>query len=232
MDQTVTVGTLKVGERFALIDRTFHITGTVKAQSQGYTSVRLDGGERTVTIGERAFQAHGTSTTEWSKETRVYRMKEDGEEEMDSVPIDSSALNGMGEPIPTPRPVPTPASFAINKNKEKTDVSKPKPKIKEDAKAQERIRLAEIRNKEKAHKAKAVAGPDGQKGPKPLNKCRCGCGGDTKSQFSPGHDARFYGWAKKVVAGKLSPEEIPTAAGRAELSTKAKAAKVLESHGA
>ena len=227
MDETVPIGTLKVGERFALIDRSFQIIGTVKTQATGYTAVRLDGGDRTVTIGERSFEAKGTSSTEWSKTTNVYRI---GDDDMDSMPIDSGALSGSGEPIPRPAQVPTPRTFPITTNKENTKVSS-KTKIKDDPKAQARIKLSEIKNKEKAKIAKAVAGPDGQKGPKPLNNCRCGCGGQTKNQFNPGHDARFYGWARKIVNDKMSPNDVPNASARAELATKAKAAKVLENHG-
>ncbi len=46
---------------------------------------------------------------------------------------------------------------------------------------------------------------------KPLATCFCGCGGTTKSKFVPGHDARFHGWAKKVVRGELAAEPILTA---------------------
>lgn len=37
--------------------------------------------------------------------------------------------------------------------------------------------------------------------------CWCGCGGSTKSRFVPGHDARYHGWAKKVLRGELKLDE-------------------------
>lgn len=36
---------------------------------------------------------------------------------------------------------------------------------------------------------------------KPLVECWCGCEGQTRSRFCPGHDARFHGLAKKVARG-------------------------------
>ena len=45
------------------------------------------------------------------------------------------------------------------------------------------------------------------KTPKPLNVCFCGCGGLTKGNFVPGHDARFHGTVKKVLRGELNAEE-------------------------
>lgn len=229
MDETVQIGKLKVGERFALIDRTFTITGTVKIQSKGYTAVKIDGTDRTVNIGDRTFEAKGTSTAEWSSTTTVYKLKP-SEDDMDSVPIDSAALSGSGEPIPLPRQVPTPAQAAKPKPKKENTVSETKTKIKNDPKAQERIKLAELRNKEKATKAKAEAGPS--KAEKVVKKCRCGCGADTKGMFAPGHDARFYGWAKKVVAGvPFDKLKNFTPQGKVELATKAKAEAVLASSG-
>lgn len=35
-----------------------------------------------------------------------------------------------------------------------------------------------------------------------LNACWCGCGGETKSRFVPGHDSRFHGLAKRVARGE------------------------------
>lgn len=228
MDEVVRIGTLKAGARFALIDRTFTITGTVKHQSKGYTAVRLDGNSKEVIIGDQSFMAHSTSSTEWSSGTNVYVLKEGEDKEMDSVPIDSAALSGSGEPIPTPRRVPTPTSLPLS-TKEKIVATKGK--IKDDAKAQARIKLAELKNKEAKRVAKAEAGPS--KAARVAVKCRCGCGGDTKGMFCPGHDARFYGWAKKIAEG-VPFEKLKnfTKAAQAELSTKAKAAAVLQSHGA
>lgn len=34
-----------------------------------------------------------------------------------------------------------------------------------------------------------------------VNKCWCGCGGDTKGRFVAGHDSKFHSLAKKVARG-------------------------------
>lgn len=41
------------------------------------------------------------------------------------------------------------------------------------------------------------------------NDCKCGCGGKTGGSFSVGHDARYYGWLKKVAAGNMEFKELP-----------------------
>lgn len=71
-------------------------------------------------------------------------------------------------------------------------------------------------------KAKASAEAD--------NKCGCGCGTMVRRTFAQGHDARFYGWAKKVVSGDLDPKDL-NAHARAQLKDKAAARKALASHG-
>jgi hypothetical protein len=43
--------------------------------------------------------------------------------------------------------------------------------------------------------------------PKMTGECWCGCGGETKSKFVPGHDSKFHGLAKKVARGEA---EMPT----------------------
>ncbi len=47
--------------------------------------------------------------------------------------------------------------------------------------------------------------PKAKAAPKPLVPCWCGCGGETRGRFVPGHDARFHGQAKKVARGLLEP---------------------------
>lgn len=42
---------------------------------------------------------------------------------------------------------------------------------------------------------------------KPTVACWCGCGGQTKSRFVPGHDARFHSRAKQVARGTLDLNE-------------------------
>lgn len=41
-----------------------------------------------------------------------------------------------------------------------------------------------------------------------VNKCACGCDGDTFGTWCPGHDARFYGACRKVSAGKKTQTEL------------------------
>lgn len=65
----------------------------------------------------------------------------------------------------------------------------------------------------------------------PENKCGCGCGTMVMRTFAQGHDARFYGWAKKVVSGDLDPKDLPNATAKAALRDKGAARKVLAAHG-
>lgn len=43
--------------------------------------------------------------------------------------------------------------------------------------------------------------------PKMTGECWCGCGGETKGKFVPGHDSKFHSLAKKVARGQA---EMPT----------------------
>ena len=43
--------------------------------------------------------------------------------------------------------------------------------------------------------------------PKMTGECWCGCGGETKSKFVPGHDSKFHGLAKKVARGEAEMPE-------------------------
>lgn len=43
---------------------------------------------------------------------------------------------------------------------------------------------------------------------KTVNKCACGCDGDTFSTWCPGHDARFYSAARKVAKGDMKVGEF------------------------
>jgi hypothetical protein len=68
-----------------------------------------------------------------------------------------------------------------------------------------------------AKPAKAAKGAPAAKAPKAprekkervMSPCRCGCGTETGGTFAPGHDARFYGWLKKVSAGTMEFKELP-----------------------
>ncbi len=43
------------------------------------------------------------------------------------------------------------------------------------------------------------------------NKCRCQCGTLTGGTFAPGHDARYFGWLKKIASGDKEFSSLPTA---------------------
>ena len=43
------------------------------------------------------------------------------------------------------------------------------------------------------------------------NPCVCACGETTGGRFAPGHDARYYGWLKKIAAGTKEFKELPKA---------------------
>lgn len=61
--------------------------------------------------------------------------------------------------------------------------------------------------------------------PKPLKPCKCGCGGQTRSLWVPGHDSRMRGWILRVERGYVKLSEIPDGerqAVAAELKVRAK----------
>lgn len=41
-----------------------------------------------------------------------------------------------------------------------------------------------------------------------LKPCGCGCGEKVTRTFRPGHDARYYGWLKRVANGKMGYSEL------------------------
>lgn len=60
---------------------------------------------------------------------------------------------------------------------------------------------ADLKPAQAKTKVKGEAKPKAEKKAKTRQPCTCGCGTETGGRFAPGHDARYYGWAKKVVAG-------------------------------
>jgi hypothetical protein len=44
---------------------------------------------------------------------------------------------------------------------------------------------------------------------KPTRDCACGCGGQTKSTWYPGHDGRATGWATRIAKGVITIEDVP-----------------------
>ena len=61
---------------------------------------------------------------------------------------------------------------------------------------------------------------------KPLVACWCGCGGQTRGKFVPGHDSRFHGNAKRVARGLLDMDV--TLAGLAHDEARAEFRKLVE----
>lgn len=68
--------------------------------------------------------------------------------------------------------------------------------------------------------AKAVEGampklpklPKASRGPrkeKPMVDCACGCGGQTRSTWVPGHDARAKGWALRIDRNVCKMSDVP-----------------------
>lgn len=93
-----------------------------------------------------------------------------------------------------------------------------------------KARLQALKDKAKAKaatgaapaKAAKVAAP---KKEKVVSDCKCGCGTKTGGSFAPGHDARYYGWLKKFVEGKLAWDQLSDVV-RADLKTTQKAKAV------
>jgi len=71
--------------------------------------------------------------------------------------------------------------------------------------------------------------------PRPTRPCACGCGGETKSRFCPGHDSYLRGLVIRVQREVMSLDEVEERGGKgqraaveAELKQLAKATKVAE----
>ncbi len=64
----------------------------------------------------------------------------------------------------------------------------------------------------KTKKDKGPKAAKTKKGPRERNnKCRCQCGTLTGGTFAPGHDARFYGWLKKIASNDMEFSKLPAA---------------------
>lgn len=60
----------------------------------------------------------------------------------------------------------------------------------------------------KPGKTAKPAKPAKEKEKPSLKPCGCGCGEQVTRRFKPGHDARFYGWLRKVADGRMKFEEL------------------------
>jgi len=65
---------------------------------------------------------------------------------------------------------------------------------------------------------------------KSVSQCLCGCGRPTAKTFAPGHDARFYGWLRRLVDGRTEWGHLNQAV-RDYVGTPAHAAGILAKHG-
>lgn len=65
------------------------------------------------------------------------------------------------------------------------------------------------------------AGGSKSRKPKPFNSCACGCGGQTRSLWVPGHDARAKGWALRIERNIVTMDQVP-------VNERAGAVKMLE----
>jgi len=98
------------------------------------------------------------------------------------------------------------------------------PPVADPKKAANEQRLANLRKAQEKNKetkaAKAASGdtsetPKKVKTPATLRSCRCGCSGQTKGFFVPGHDARFKGWLTKIERGEKEISSLPESVQKA-----------------
>lgn len=131
-------------------------------------------------------------------------------------------LRMLGAPAATPKPEPAATEpeqaepVADDAEVESTGTAQPPtPTTKPSIKDLNKERLAKLKaSKDKAKEAKeakkaGVAAPKKEKKPTKTHDCLCGCGGETLSLFSPGHDARVKGIILKVERGDLDRDAIP-----------------------
>ena len=96
----------------------------------------------------------------------------------------------------------------------------PKAQMKEDVMADPKKKVAASKGNGSSKKAAKAENP-----------CDCGCGTLVARRFGQGHDARFYGWAKKIVNGQMEPKDLPNKHVRGLLPDRASAKKALAQHG-
>lgn len=157
----------------------------------GSAIVKIDGGQELVGFKDKndvnhEYLGHRTRTVMWSLGTRVEVVQMPQLKRLSLRPVDDSVNEGEGHERVTPE-------------------------LKEHV-------MGELAKSGKSTGAapkgvtpgqkKAVPAAKAKKAPKQKNPCQCGCGGETGGRFVPGHDARFYGWCKKIVEGKLKLSEL------------------------
>lgn len=84
----------------------------------------------------------------------------------------------------------------------------------------------------KGKPAVAAKAPKEPKEPKVREQrpCACACGTATGGRFAPGHDARYFGWLKKIAAGTKEFKELPKAVQKVLVDVKG-VKKELAGHG-
>lgn len=133
------------------------------------------------------FVAKKVKETDWSLGTLVVPIKEDG---------DMAENSDLG-PEKEPGRFTQGKALSLRKSRQ----------IKEEdemAKSNGKGNGASLKPAKAAAKAATkVAKPTGD------NPCRCGCGARVSKTYAPGHDARVFGWFKKVANGKMEFSDLP-----------------------
>lgn len=199
---------LPVGSRFRLWEGA-HTKGTrgyVRRVGLGSVSVVFDDGYEVADFVDSGdtkhrFVAKKVKRTEWSLGTLVY--PEGGIVNM------AENSDGPNDLLEEGRGSRRPVSLAVKAQFKEEDMS----------------------DKTKKAATKSGNGTSKRQAPKAENPCGCGCGTLVARRFAQGHDARFYGWAKKIVSGQLEPKDLPNKAARQALPDRAAAKKALASHG-
>lgn len=135
------------------------------------------------------FQSSGLRREEWSAGTLVRPLAEEDEDGMSDNPLVEDASSG---------------SATVSNIKDK--VAKMKDRAATKGASGGNGKAASAKKPMSAEtKAKLRSASKAEKN----NDCRCGCGSKTGGTFATGHDARYYGWLKKVIAGSMEFKELP-----------------------
>lgn len=248
----VTLGELQVGDRFRL-----HTpetgddcggTGVLLRKGTGSADVKLDRDTKEVVFREtsgaiRTFPAKTTQVTQWSLGTFVHKLGRDervanklvrpaitnAKQESEDAMQDNKEKSTMSTSTPTTK----------TKTATKATVKPPVKQATADKAANGKPAIQAVVKAAPASPAsKPVAVPTPKAAPKAaakpapeskLNPCGCGCGEQVKRAFKQGHDARYYGWLKKVGDGRMQFQELPKSV-QASLKDLSGAKKALAAH--
>lgn len=205
----VPVGRLSPGTAFLFqIDGTVEV-GAVIRPGWGYTQVVYAKGQKHNEFLNRKgelqeFDSYGFRKDEWSSGTLVRPLLSEGE---------------MSEQVESNLVSETPS---VSTQEIKDKVAKLKARAAAAAPSKGKAPAA-------AKGKAAVAKAPREAKPKEENPCTCGCGGVTGGRFCPGHDARYYGWLKKIVKAEMEFRELPKPVQKALVDIKG-VKKALEAH--